>query len=99
MGQSWVERNFYCINCGAKGVPILRAGNKLKQKHHRKKMYCLTCKHETNHVECRNAIEVEEFMRSFENGEFLDEAKETLQHEQEHPRLQSLCSRGMSRVR
>lgn len=88
--QDWHSRDFYCINCGAKGIPILRAGNKLKEKNHRKRMYCPTCKHETNHIECRNYLEQLEFIEAFNAGEFADEAKESLNHERE--RSSSVCN-------
>ena len=43
--------NFYCINCGNKGIPIARMGNNRKDKGHRKNMYCPTCRHTVNHIE------------------------------------------------
>lgn len=88
--RTWITNDFYCINCGAKGIPIPRAGNKLKLKGHRKKMYCPNCRHDTNHVECRNMYEVNEFLENFKNGVYIEEAKETLEHERQHLRS-ALC--------
>ena len=45
---------------------------------HRKKLYCVHCKTEVNHVECKTFDEVEEFRVNFENGVYKDEAKESL---------------------
>ena len=78
--RDWDFHNFYCINCGNRGIPIARAGNKLKGKNHRKLMYCPTCKHTVNHIECRNQFEVEEFLEDFKNGVYEDEAKESLSY-------------------
>lgn len=90
--RDWTSTDFYCIVCGAKGIPIVRAGNKKKGKHHRKNMYCPACKHTTNHIECRNAFEVEEFLENFKNGVYEDEARAGLEYERRHPRLQDLCN-------
>ena len=56
-----VEHDFYCINCGKKGMPLARKTGKQKEKFHRKRLYCLNCKTEVNHIECRNQEEVETF--------------------------------------
>lgn len=76
MGKSFTdEHSFYCIKCGNKGLPIIRTNNRLKEKFHRKKLYCLHCKQEINHIECRTFEEVEEFKKRFTNGEYLEECK------------------------
>lgn len=89
--QDWDIIDFYCINCGNKGIPLARAGNKKKGYGHRKNMYCVKCKHTVNHIECRNQDEVAQFLMDFQNGVYVEEAKEELKYEQEHPRLSSLC--------
>ncbi len=68
--------DFYCIKCGNKGIPIARQRSHNHGKFHRKKLYCLHCKQETNHVECKNEIETYEFLEDFRNGVYEDEAKE-----------------------
>ena len=60
--------DFYCVKCGRKGIPIMRRVSCQKEKHHLKKLYCLTCKNEVNHVECKNEFEVAEFKNNFIAG-------------------------------
>ena len=67
--------DFYCIKCGNKGIPVMRKRSHNHGKFHRKKLYCLHCKEEVNHVECKNEFEVYEFLEDFRNGVFEDEAK------------------------
>ena len=45
---------------------------------HRKKLYCVFCKQEVNHVECKTLDEIEEFRYNFENGVYKDEAEASL---------------------
>ena len=49
-------------------------------KMHRKKLYCIHCKQEINHVECKTYEEVEEFRINFENGVYKDEAEESIRY-------------------
>ena len=42
----------YCTCCGRKGVPIPR-NEKMRKSGHLKKLYCIYCKKEQNHVEIR----------------------------------------------
>ena len=35
---------FYCLNCGKRGIPIMRKVGKQKADKHRKKMYCPYCR-------------------------------------------------------
>jgi len=53
------KRNFniskmYCTQCGNEGVSIWRKSNKKRECGHLKKLYCIHCKKETNHVEVRS---------------------------------------------
>ena len=75
---SMVLHNFYCINCGNKGIELMRKQGSQHGKIHRKKLYCIHCKTEVNHIECKTFEEVEEFKINFENGVYEDEAKESL---------------------
>lgn len=45
--------DFYCVKCGAKGMPLARKMSRQREKGHLKKLYCLHCKQETNHREIR----------------------------------------------
>ena len=43
----------YCVKCKCKGIPIPRIRGKYREPGHLKKLYCLNCQEETNHVEIR----------------------------------------------
>lgn len=77
---SYENHDFYCMNCGRKGIPLSRRVSLQHGKFHRKKLYCIYCKEEVNHIECRTPEEVEEFKENFENGVYKDEAKESLDY-------------------
>lgn len=76
MGHSVEVHDFYCIQCGNKGLPVLRPCNKLKLPFHRKKLYCVHCRTIMNHIECRYKKEVEDFKVDFEAGLFTEEVEE-----------------------
>lgn len=71
--------DFYCINCGHKGISLPRNRGRQHGKFHRKKMYCPHCGAVVNHVEVRNDMEAWEFKDAFEAGEFVEEAKESIE--------------------
>lgn len=48
-----VRSELYCSVCGCKGIPVIRDHGQQRGKNHMKKMYCINCKKETNHVEKR----------------------------------------------
>jgi hypothetical protein len=74
------EHSFYCIKCGNKGIPIMRRQSFQHKKMHRKKLYCLHCKEEINHIECKTLEDVETFKINFENGVYVNEAEESISH-------------------
>ena len=78
-GQT-VEHSFYCMQCGKKGIPLARKVGHQRGSFHRKKLYCVFCKEEVNHVECRNYEEVEKFKEDFENGVYKNEAENSLDY-------------------
>lgn len=80
MGRSFMEHDFYCINCGNKGISIMRNQGHKQSKLHRKKLYCIHCKTEVNHIECKSPDEVATFKKEFERGKYVKEAKESLSH-------------------
>ena len=45
--------DFYCTQCGEKGIPILRQLGKERNAGHLKKLYCLRCGKETNFCEIK----------------------------------------------
>lgn len=78
------QHDFYCIKCGRKGIPLIRKPCKLKEKFHRKKLYCPWCMITINHVEVRNQWEAEEFKKLFINGFFEPEVEESLRMSNEN---------------
>lgn len=63
--------NFYCTECGTKGIPILRPSNKRREKGHLKNLYCCHCRKEVNHVEISGYnYTYQDFMREFKYGHF-----------------------------
>lgn len=83
MSCSTTEHQFYCINCGKRGIPLARKCGKQRGKFHRKKLFCLNCQCEVNHVECRNQEEIDQFLEWFAEGVFIDEAAESIKCLQE----------------
>lgn len=78
--MAYTEHSFYCIKCGNKGIPLMRRQSLQHEKMHRKKLYCLYCKEEVNHVECKDLEEVETFKLNFKNGVYINEAEESISH-------------------
>ena len=69
-----IDNEFYCTKCGSKGIPIARKKGQEREAGHLKKLFCLKCKDETNHVECKpfSHYEHEDFLFEFENGNFTE---------------------------
>lgn len=65
---------FYCTCCGKKGIPVMRKPGQTREPGHLKKLYCLYCKEETNHVEIRSygRYYYEDFLDEFELGRFFN---------------------------
>ena len=72
------NHTFYCINCGKKGIPIMRKQGHQHKSFHRKKLYCPFCKLEVNHVECKTYADEMEFKEQFEAGVFKEEAAQSI---------------------
>ena len=65
---------FYCTKCGNKGVPIPRKASRHRERGHLKKLFCLHCKDNTNHVEIRPFdYDKDEFLKDFKDGKFKEE--------------------------
>lgn len=71
MGRFVVDHEFYCTQCGQKGLPICREGRS-REKGHLKILYCLNCGVEVNHVECvpGSKYDRETFLKEFNDGNF-----------------------------
>ena len=76
--KAYAEHSFYCINFCNKGIPLMRKQGFKHEGMHRKKLYCVHCKCEVNHIECKTFDEVAEFRENFATGVYKDEAKESL---------------------
>ena len=48
------DSSFYCVCCGNRGIPIMRRRGAEREAGHLKKIFCLTCQKEWNHVECKS---------------------------------------------
>jgi hypothetical protein len=77
---NYETHDFYCLNCGKKGIPIARKRGHQHSNGHYKKLFCLYCNEEINHFECKNYCDVIEFKEKFEKGEFKDAAKESISY-------------------
>ena len=51
--QRFIEGEFYCTECGSRGIPVQRKIGQEREAGHLKILYCLKCKKEVNHVECK----------------------------------------------
>lgn len=72
--------SFYCLQCGEKSMELPRRRGYKYKKFHRKKLWCPKCGTTINHVECRNEGEILEFKENFANGDYVEEAKESIEH-------------------
>lgn len=68
--------DFYCTECGNKGIPIPRKRGQERGSGHLKNMFCLKCQKETNHCEIvgeeGNSYSHEDFVKEFNLGRFVD---------------------------
>lgn len=76
--QSMALHDFYCINCGNKGIGLMRNQGFKHEGMHRKKLYCIYCQCEVNHIECKTYDDVEEFKINFKNGVYKNEAENSI---------------------
>ena len=72
-----ITSEFYCTECGSKGIPIARKIGTKKEPGHLKKIYCLKCKKETNHAEVRpyGSYDYEDFLEEYSLGRFFEGKK------------------------
>ena len=76
--RNYTEHKFYCMKCGRAGIPIMRPDSRRHERHHRKKLFCLYCKTEVNHIECTNTDEINEFLENFKEGAYVDESEASI---------------------
>lgn len=72
------SHEFICLNCGRVGIPIFRKAGQEREQYHRKKLYCIWCKTEVNHIEVRNDYEKATIREAYDNGAFIEEAQESV---------------------
>ena len=78
MSRNTTISDFYCTECGRKGIPIPRQNGKHWEPGHLKTLYCLACGKETNHAEVRSigsAYTKDDFMMEFALGRFVNGKK------------------------
>ena len=65
---------FYCVECGKKGIPIARKLGAQREAGHLKSLWCVYCQKQTNHAEIRpfGTYTVENFKEEFELGRFVN---------------------------
>lgn len=80
MRNNYVSSSFYCMNCGCRGLTLPRTRAHQREKFHRKRLYCPTCRIDVNHIECRNDIEAYEFKEDFAAGVYKEEAQNSIDY-------------------
>lgn len=72
-----IMSDFYCTQCGSKGLPVWRRRGAEREAGHLKKLFCLKCQTETNHIECKSNTHYtnEDFYIEFEYGNFTPEGQ------------------------
>lgn len=72
-----IDNEFYCCKCGNKGFSIPRKKGKQREAGHLKKLWCLNCKQETNHAECKpfTKYDYSDFMLEFTYNNFDENQK------------------------
>ena len=86
------EHSFYCLNCGLRGIPLMRPNSRKREKFHRKKLYCPHCKITVNHIEITNQFDLNEFQEAFANGDFVAEAIESVKECAENEQKKSISN-------
>lgn len=70
--RSFESHDFYCTNCGNKGIPCQRRRGHQHSRGHLKKLFCIYCNKEVNHYECKNLEDVEKFKKNFNKGVYKE---------------------------
>ena len=75
MNDKIMTSDFYCTKCGHKGIPIVRTKHAQREPGHLKKLYCLFCQEEHNHVEIKpigSKYRYEDFLEEYTLGRFVN---------------------------
>lgn len=75
-----VVHEFYCTQCGERGIPVHRKPNQFREAGHLKKLYCLNCAKEINHVECVSGskYDLDMFLKEYASGNFDEQGNRVL---------------------
>ncbi len=65
---------FFCTKCGREGIPVHRKKGQEREDGHLKKLYCMYCQEEVNHVEIKEYgnYTVDDFKQEYELGRFIN---------------------------
>ena len=71
------KSDFYCVECGKRGIPIARRIGQQREAGHLKNLFCLYCGKQTNHAEIKpfGSYRYEDFLEEFELGRFVNGKK------------------------
>jgi hypothetical protein len=78
MGKQQVTiSEFYCTQCGKRGIAVPRKKGAERKGGHLKKLFCLHCNMPTNHVEIKPFTKYgyEEFKLEFDYGNFSEKGE------------------------
>lgn len=72
------QSRFFCTQCGKEGLPVMRKVGHQREPGHLKKLYCIYCGEQVNHVEIKEtgSYTEEDFKREFKLGRFKDGQRE-----------------------
>lgn len=87
---------FYCCQCGYKGIPIFRKQGRERPSGHLKKLFCLHCQQEQNFIEIRDGsrYKMKDFQIEFEYGNFNSDGT----REMKYPELKKLINEGKREI-
>lgn len=87
--QRFIESEFYCTQCGSRGIPVQRKFGQEREAGHLKKLFCLKCQKEQNHVECKSFTKYthEDFLIEFNEKNFTKEGTRILTYGQLRDKL------------
>ena len=77
MCNNFIESDFYCTQCGNRGIPVQRKKGQEREAGHLKKLYCLRCKETVNHVEVKSytKYDYDDFKTEYEYGNFNEDGQ------------------------
>ena len=79
-----VTSDFYCTRCCSRGIPISRKKGQQREPGHLKRLFCLKCGKEVNHVEIKTTGEytLNHFLTEKEYGNFDEEGNRIMPYRQ-----------------